>query len=295
MDNPHLYFRRRRTSFIALLVFVLLVAVNWRYFYNLGDRVRQTRPGSYQYEVEKDIVPTDDELDCLYGKTAPINDHSIERIPNNAHFIFGLSNPYDGDTGSFDFLAFLAVRSAVVGLQASRIFLHYTYLANPPSPEPNKNPFSNPWVNRLKDKLTLVYHPPEESNKIKDKSGARKAAHIADVLRLQILSEQGGIYLDMDAFTLRPFTNILNSPRDIFMGHEGGNRAGMANAIIVARAGSTFIDRWIAEYDHIDFEKEWNYHSVIFPKELQHEAHYWTEQIELNGGSPFNRQPTYHA
>ncbi|KAI3343182.1 nucleotide-diphospho-sugar transferase [Ustulina deusta] len=312
-DNLHLLLRRRRTYIFALLVFTLVaVAADWRYFYNVGDWVRQTRPGSYQYEVEKDFVPTDDELDCLYGKTAPIDPHSIEPIPNHAHFIFGLTNPYKrGNAGSFDFLAFLAVQSAIVGLQASRVFLHYTYLADPPSPDPNKDPFSNPWVDRLKNNITL------------------KAAHISDVLRLKILSEQGGIYLDIDAFALRPFTNLLKSPRDIIMGYEGGNRAGLCNAIMVARAGSSFIDRWIAQYNHIDFSKEWNYHSVIFPKELQQqkpddictlpptsffwptwtwhhidwmheslsqdEARYWTKQIERNGGSLFDHQLAYHA
>ncbi|KAI0966314.1 hypothetical protein F4678DRAFT_449843 [Xylaria arbuscula] len=322
--------RRWRAYPFALLVLILVVAVNWRRLYDLGDWMRQTHPGSYQYEVEKDFMATDEELNCLYNMTAPIDTHDIKPIPNHAHFIFGLSNPYEErNAGSFGFLAFLAVRSATVGLQASRIFLHYTYLAEPASPEPNKDPFCNPWINLLKNDIILVYHSPSEIKTLKDVSGARKAAHISDVLRLKILREHGGIYLDIDAFALRPFTSLLQTPRDIVMGHEGANRAGLCNAIMVARAGSSFIDHWISEYKHIDFKKEWNYHSVMFPKELQQqrpndictlppaaffwptwtwhhidwmhesldldEARHWTKQIERNGGSLFEGQLAYHS
>ncbi|RWA04581.1 hypothetical protein EKO27_g10527 [Xylaria grammica] len=249
--------RQGRAFACALLALILLAAVNRHRLYDLGDWVRQTHPGSYQYEVEKDSMPTDEELNCLYNSMGPTDD--IKLITNHAHFIFGLSNPYeDRSAGLFDFLAFLAVRSAIVGLKASRIFLYYTYLADPSSSKPNQDPFSNPWINRLKDNITLVYYAPAEIGRLKDVSGAQKAACIADVLRLEILSRQGGIYLDIDAFALRPFTNLLQSPRDIIIGQKGGNRAGLCNAIMVARAGSSFIDRWIAEYKHIDFKRERN-------------------------------------
>lgn len=191
------------------------------------------------------------------------------------------------------------------------------------------DPYTNPWIYRLKENVTLVYHPPEEIGKLKDSSGAQKPAHISDILRLLILKEQGGIYLDIDAFALRPFTNVLDSPPGMVMGHEGGNRAGLCNAIMVARADSPFINRWIAEYEDADLSKEWNYHSVILPKRLQlehpedicvlpptsffwptwtwhhvdwmheslssGEAQYWAKEIERNGGSLFEHQLAYHA
>ncbi|KAJ2968066.1 hypothetical protein NUW58_g10305 [Xylaria curta] len=195
-----------------------------------------------------DFVSTRDELDCLFGRTRPTTTATAgetELIPNHVHFIFGLSNPHDDPgVGTFNFISYLAVRSAIVGMRAENISLHYTYLADPPAPEPNSNPFSNGWVDLLRDEITLVYHSPEEMDALKNQPGAHwQAAHVSDVLRLKLLQEEGGIYLDTDAFGLRPFTDLLRSPRDIIMGHEGGNRAGLCNAIMVARKNSTFIDR----------------------------------------------------
>jgi hypothetical protein len=336
--------RRRARVIIAAIVIILLVPYLWPVLYSFGDWVRQTNPWSEQYQIQQDFISTKDELDCLYGRTRPgASAHATttetasdspampELIPNHVHFIFGLSNPYDEpDVGTFDFISYLAVRSAVVGMQAENISLHYTYLADPPVSEPNKNPFSNPWVRRLKDDITLVYHSPAEMETLKNQPGAHwQAAHVSDLLRLKLLREQGGIYLDIDAFGLRPFTDLLRSPRDMIMGHEGGNRGGLCNAIMVARRNSTFIDRWAAEYGNFDFSHEWNFHSVILPKKLQlqnpddicalspsaffwptwtwhhvqwmHEpltrqqARQWTVEIQRNGGSLFGEQLAYHA
>ncbi|RWA03837.1 hypothetical protein EKO27_g11268 [Xylaria grammica] len=264
--------RRRRSSIIFLVILaVLLAPYIWPFLYNFGDWVRQTNPWSEQYAVQQHFVSTQDELDCLFGRTASPADAETELIPNNVHFIFGLSNPYeDPHVGTFNFISYLAVRSAIVGMRAENVFLHYTYLADPPAPEPNVNPFSNRWVHHLKDDITLVYHSPQEMDALKNEPGAHwQAAHVSDVLRLRLLREQGGIYLDIDAFGLRPFTDLLRSPRDIIMGHEGGNRGGLCNAIMVARKNSTFIDRWAAEYNNVDLSHEWNFHSVILPKQLQ--------------------------
>lgn len=318
---------------ILIVVIVLFAPYIWPSLYNFGDWARQTHPWSEQYEVEQSFVATHDELDCLYGKTRPVATTPIEidPIPNHVHFIFGLRNPYDDPrVGTFNFLSYLAVRSAVVGMRADNVSLHYTYLADPPAPKPNENPLSNRWVDRLKEDITLVYHSPEEMDALKNQPGARwQPAHISDILRLKLLQENGGIYLDIDAFGLRPFTDLLRSPRDIIMGHEGGNRGGLCNAVMVARKNGAFLHRWEAEYNNVDLSREWNYHSVILPKQLQlqnpddicalapsaffwptwtwhhiewmhesltqQEAREWTAEIERNGGSLFKEQLAYHA
>lgn len=96
---------------------------------------------------------------------------------------------------------------------------------------------------------------------------------MSDTLRLQILLEEGGMYLDMDVFAVRSFAPLLRPPldgKDTILGYEGGNRWGLCNAVIVARRpGATFIKRWLDMYENVDLEKEaWNYRSVRLPKEL---------------------------
>ncbi|KAI0000740.1 glycosyltransferase family 32 protein [Xylariaceae sp. FL0662B] len=329
------FLRRRRFYPVPIvLVLVLFSLFNFPAVLQFGDHIRQTLPFAYQWKVQQDFIPTQTELDCLYGRTrrlSPDSHAEPDPIPNHVHFIYGLSNPYNKPSaGTFDFLCYLAVRSAIVGMKADKISLHYTYLADPPSPDPNASPLTNPWIQRLKDDVELVHHSPEEMAALKSSPDATwQAAHVSDILRLKLLQEQGGIYLDMDAFGFRPFTDILKSPRDMVLGHEGGNRGGLCNAIMVARKNSSFIDRWLAEYDGADLSKEWNYHSVVLPKELQlrhpdevcalppsaffwptwtwdhvefmhkklssEDARRWAAEIDRNGGSLYEDQLAYHA
>ncbi|KAI4864560.1 glycosyltransferase family 32 protein [Hypoxylon rubiginosum] len=335
MPRDRGFVRRRRVIISIPFILVLLYfSPFWPSVRQFGDHVRQKLPFAYQWKVQQDFVPTQNELDCIRGRTPRSNigsDGEKDPIPNHVHFIYGLSNPYNKPSaGTFDFLCYLAVRSAIVGMKAKNISLHYTYLADPPSPDPNASPLSNPWIKRLKDDIALVHHTPEEMAALKSSPDATwQAAHVSDILRLKLLQEQGGIYMDMDAFGFRPFTNLLKSPRDIILGHEGGNRGGLCNAIMVARKNSAFVERWLKEYDGADLSKEWNYHSVVLPKELelQHpeevctlppsgffwptwtwdhiefmheklgseEARKWAAEIDRNGGSLYEDQLAYHA
>ncbi|KAH8888557.1 hypothetical protein GQ53DRAFT_826246 [Thozetella sp. PMI_491] len=297
--------------------------------YQFGDWVRQTNPFSGQKYIEQAFIASKAELACLHGKPFPGEpppDDAARRdpIPNIVHFIFGLKNPLEyPDAGHFDFMSYLAVRSAVVSLEPDTIYLHYTYLSEPPSPDPNADPLTNPWIKRLAKHVTLVHHPPDRSKV--------QYAHLSDIMRLEFLRDYGGIYLDIDAFALRPFDGLRSAPQphDIVLGAEGGNRWGLCNAIIAARPNSTFVDRWLESYQNIDFSKEWNYHSVLLPRELAQaypseactlapdaffwptwtwrhvdwmhtpltalESKFWRAEIRRHGGSLFQNQVAYHA
>ncbi|OIW24436.1 hypothetical protein CONLIGDRAFT_623286 [Coniochaeta ligniaria NRRL 30616] len=309
----------------------LLLIVTFPYLRYYGDYVRQTNPFSGQKDIELAFIPTESELACLNGiydakVTRPSDGQATEPIPNIVHFIFGLKNPlYHADAGHFDFLSYLAVRSALVSLYPEQLFIHYTYLAEPPSEDANADPLTNPWIRRLMrhSSVKLVHHKPDVSD--------TQYAHLSDTMRLEFLLEQGGIYLDIDAFALRPFDDIRTAPhpRDIVLGHEGGNRWGLCNAVIAARPNSTFVSRWLDSYSTVDFTHEWNYHSVLLPKEMadrypeelcalapdaffwptwtwrhvewmhqplsREEARYWQKEIEANSGSLFKNQLAYHS
>jgi len=198
---------------------------------------------------------------------------------------------------------------------SAQVKLHYALLDQ-----------NNEWFLKLKDKVTLVYHDPELG--VLGKTRSWQAAHRADLLRLQILSAEGGIYMDLDVFALRPLDNILHCQKNIIMGHEGGDRAGLANALIMTRKGSTFVDRWINTYENFSTQ-EWNYHSMTLPKRmalrypeeictLSPVAFYWPtwsykhleymhnrlsptevlktkEDLLANSGALFENQLAYHA
>ncbi|KJZ73444.1 hypothetical protein HIM_07238 [Hirsutella minnesotensis 3608] len=334
-----------RRIHLCLSVSCCLALCFWFFFpsiYRAGDYIRQTNPFSGQREVERDFSPTPQELACLNGSFPPDQlGHSTptpsaaEPIPNIVHFIFLQRLPSRRAEGDFGFLHYLAIRSAIVSLNPDAVYLHYGYISSPPSRITASRKFytdkedllvsKNHWIQRLKSQVELKRYTKPLDGSI------RHSAHVADTVRLELLLEHGGIYLDIDAFALRPFGRALNvpRPRSVLLGWEGGDRHGLCNAVIAARANSTFIDRWLKTYDHADLNREWNYHSVILPKNLaaahpdevcelppdaffwptwtwRHitwmheplsdaEATHWSKRIEDTGGSLFDNQLVYHA
>jgi hypothetical protein len=165
----------------------------------------------------------------------------------------------------------------------------------------------------------------EYGPQIKDKW---QIPHIADLLRLDLIAKEGGIYLDMDVIALQSFDSLLGCDKDLILGNEGGDRHGLCNAVIVGRRGSSFAERWRESYNNFA-TNEWNYHSVILPKELsslyheeictvspsifywptwtrkhiqymhdpitQSEAQEFQDTIVANGGGMYPNQLAYHA
>lgn len=112
-------------------------------------------------------------------------------------------------------------------------------------------------------------------------NGSSHYAHISDILRLQILQREGGIYLDGDVYVLQPFDLLLQSPRDVVMGHKGGDRSRLTNAVILARLNAAFINRWIDSYD--DFEEgDWNMNPVLLPAKMAIEPGHENEVCRLS-------------
>ena len=86
------------------------------------------------------------------------------------------------------------------------------------------------------------------------------------------LLEHGGIYLDIDTFILRPFAPASIMEYDMVMGMEASvstagtieeiEPKGLCNAIMAARPGAVFIERWLQSYDSFD-DVQWADHSVV--------------------------------
>jgi mannosyltransferase OCH1-like enzyme len=95
-------------------------------------------------------------------------------------------------------------------------------------------------------------------------------AHKSDVLRLQILKEEGGIYLDMDVICKKPFLDLLNY--NFVLGRQGKYRnMGLCNGVILADKNSEFLKKWYDEYRKFRSkgkDKYWDEMSVKKPLEL---------------------------
>jgi hypothetical protein len=177
----------------------------------------------------------------------------------------------------FSLVHYLSVKSAVELNKPAAAFFHYQY-------EPQGE-----WWEKAKPLLTLNKVLAPESimgNKL------YHVAHQADVVRLQMLKEHGGIYLDLDTISVRPLTGLLNNsfaigqelkPRwvpknwrqklknklGLIKTEEGAT--GLCNAVLLAEKNSEFVNRWLAEYQTFRSQgrdKYWNEHSVQKPERL---------------------------
>ena len=177
-------------------------------------------------------------------------------IPNKFHFIFGLEEDFGGKP--FGLLHYIAIKSAYVLNNPDEMNFYHKY-----------EPTGEYWE-KAKKYLNLVkVEPPQEvyGNEIKH------MAHRADIIRLQALYEQGGIYMDIDTICVKPFTELLINK--IVMGIQGhtDNPAvpyGLCNAIILAEPENDFIGYWFSKYESFNHQL-WDTHSVQLPWKLYNE------------------------
>lgn len=99
-------------------------------------------------------------------------------------------------------------------------------------------------------------------------------AHHADVVRLDVLAEHGGLYADIDTLFVRPPADelwhepcVLGRERDVPDPRTGQVRPSVSNALIMAEPGSTFVRRWRAQQLEA-FDGTWAAHSCFLADDL---------------------------
>lgn len=167
-------------------------------------------------------------------------------IPKIIHFIFGLTPDFGGKP--FSYIHYLAVKTAKIVHEPKIIYLHYQY-------EP-----SGIWWDQTKSMVSIKHFVAKDNI-----FGNRLShfAHKADVARLEILQEYGGIYMDLDVISINPFEPLLKY--EFVMGRE--ENVGLCNAVILTNKDSTFLKLWYESYKNFD-ENKWNEHSVKLPLQI---------------------------
>ncbi|WP_114377552.1 glycosyltransferase family 32 protein [Elioraea thermophila] len=179
-------------------------------------------------------------------------------IPKTVHFVFGMAD--DFIYRFWTLLNHVCVMSAVDRLKPDRVLFHC-------GSEP-----LGPWWRLTRPHVEVVrIKPPAEvfGNKL------LHYAHKADVVRLQVLLEHGGIYLDSDVFVHRDFDDLL--AHSVVLGEEGpgpGQAYGLCNGVILAEPNAPFLRRWFDEYRWFRSrgkDEFWAEHSVRLPLKLARE------------------------
>ncbi len=151
-------------------------------------------------------------------------------IPNIFHFIYF----YPPEMPEFPLAHFICVNSARVLNKPDAIFFYS-----------DKEPTGHYWDKIQNHVKFIKTTAPEEifGNKL------YHIAHKSDVLRLEILRDSGGIYLDMDTICKKPFAPLLK--HDFVLGKQGKwRRMGLCNGVIMSSKNSEFSKIWINEFKH---------------------------------------------
>ena len=94
-------------------------------------------------------------------------------------------------------------------------------------------------------------------------------AHQSDVIRLQVLIEEGGVYVDTDTIFVKDFSPLLDNKT--VLGQQGVNGAeGLCPAVILSQPNSKFLTQWLAGFRDSfgggpPGSPTWCTHSVNYP------------------------------
>lgn len=191
-------------------------------------------------------------------------------IPNHLHYIHLSKGGREWKLHHY-----LSVKSAYIRSGVDKIFIWVDDI-----PE-------GKWWDKTKELVeTVQIEPPVE---IFGKPITQQA-HKSDVIRLQVLLEYGGIYVDTDTIFVKSFKPLLNNK--FVMGQQNINGCeGLCPAVILSEPNSVFGQSWLAGFKDT-FEggppgsPTWCTHSVQYPlwlsKQisneitiLNHEAFFW--------------------
>lgn len=98
-------------------------------------------------------------------------------------------------------------------------------------------------------------------------------AFVSDYLRLWILENHGGIYLDTDVEVLKPFDPLLN--QHVFMGYEANKYVG--TAVIGAEKGNALITRLLTFYKEDIWNVDFINNPIIFQYLMEKEPSVFEE------------------
>ncbi len=169
-------------------------------------------------------------------------------IPKIFHFV------YFGFT-KFTFIHYLAVATCYIVHRPEIIYLYVHHLPDDIECEEAK------WFRLIKPFVTLEYV--DLPTQIFGRP-VKKFQHMADIIRLEKLLQRGGVYLDLDVISLKPFGKLYQEKCVMGIQCPRTKYEGLCNAVIMSERNGEFINRWYQEY--ITFQSSrWDHHSVKIP------------------------------
>ena len=193
-----------------------------------------------------------------YSMLVPIYKNFLEPIPKIIHFIKS-----DDYSENFSIVHYLCMKSAYFYIKPEKFIFHTEVIPN------------TIWWRRLVNDIPEIIidlkpAPTHIGGKL-----LKFPAHKSDAWRLDLLIDQGGIYMDWDVLVVRSFDEILNSGGVIFGLEKKEERfiEAVGVATIFARPDEPFLKAWRTRMNHVfDGAKCYACHSISLVKEMAHET-----------------------
>ena len=196
------------------------------------------------------------------------------RVPRLVHFL------QVGD--NMKFLHWLAVMSAIRFIRPDLVMVHYL------------GEQTTCWSRRIRAHPLVVFK--ELTNELiptaLNGANISNLAHRADFLRLTMLWQYGGVYMDFDALITKSFDPLMN--QEAVVSYQITQELG--NGLMVTRPRSCFICGYAKRACH-NFDGRWTTHSVVtLTRMLKFERHIFPNVMILKaseGFFPFCYTPEY--
>ena len=170
------------------------------------------------------------------------------QIPNIIHFVFGLKEQ-DED---FLFVYYLSVLSASKVNNPDTIYFYYHF-------EP-----SGKWWNKLKEIPNIILEKVSIPTHI-GKKPIKHFAHKADKIRMDKLYERGGVYMDIDTISVKPYKHLLI--HETVLGFEVPPNT-ICNAVMLTKPASRFFKQWMMAYENEFITEGWGEASIYLPAKI---------------------------
>ena len=123
--------------------------------------------------------------------------------------------------------------------------------------------FYGEWFDKLKQISCIEFIKIDIPTHI-GKKPLKKVAHIADKIRMEKLYEHGGIYMDIDTISIRPYKHLLNN--ETVLGFEDSNS--ICNAVMLTIPKSRFFKIWLSKYEKEFNSDGWGESSILLPYKI---------------------------
>ena len=187
-----------------------------------------------------------------YGEPSPIYPTYSEETmaPNIAHVVW-----LGG--GAMDFLFYMSVMSMLHVGHVDRVYIH--------GEAPN-----GPYWDRIKDnpKITVVYRSQYISVY---GTLVEPREHKSDVVRVDILSKYGGVYMDKDAIMTRPMDTRIRAFDAVIGVCTGSDPAfplHLMNGVMVGKQGAPFWTKYMESMRHYN-DRSWVWNSLVKPYKIK--------------------------